>query len=235
VHVPAIEVQALTATIPALGTFVWGVVTSVNGADAAVRAAATDGGGPARGWAAVGDGTAAVLERAGLPVGFKPSTPRAEALAAELPVRPADLVLVLRGDLAGDGLATELRARGASVDDVIAYRTVEAPAASGPRLREALAAGIDAIVLTSGSTARGLIALAGTDAVDALGIPAICAGEPTASEARRLGFRTILVASSPGPDAIASAVTAALDAPAPDRPAHQPPTTALEVPAHGSN
>jgi len=105
---------------------------------------------------------------------------------------------VIRGDLADGGLAAILRARGARVDDVVAYRTVEAPATSLGPLRVAIDAGPPAgIVLTSGSTARGLAALAARAGVDLATIPAVCIGHETAGVARATGFRVAAVAARP--------------------------------------
>ncbi len=238
VHVPAVEIRhrpspALRAAARDLSAFAWGVVTSANGVQSVVRAGAVGSSGPERGWAAVGDATGAALEHAGLAVGFKPSSPTATRLAGELPIQQGDRILVVRGELAGDRLATSLRSRGARVEDVTGYETVEGPTASRARLRGALDAGIDAIVLTSASTARGLVALGRAIDVDVAGIRAVCIGEPTASEARRLGFGKVSVASSPAPDAIAAVLRDVLGTtaqrPAGDRRrASQP-----EVPAHG--
>ncbi len=249
VHVPTIEIRPLAAdglrsAAAAIDTFAWVVVTSVNGVDAAVRNGVGATTRPALGWAAVGDGTAAALTRAGVGVGFRPSSASAARLAAELPVRRGDRVLVIRGELAGERLAAELRARGALVDNVAAYATVEAPPASRPRLRGALARAMDAVVITSASAARGLVTLADEAGADVRDLPAVCIGAPSADEARRLGFRNVTVASSPATADIVTATeqvlatsnrnatTATTDAgPGSAAPACAAPQP--EVPAHG--
>jgi hypothetical protein len=77
-------------------------------------------------------------------------------VVSELPIRDGDNVLVVRGDLAGPDLADGLQHRGAVVDDVVAYRTLEAPPSSRSLLREAMAGhAFDAVLFTSGSTVRG--------------------------------------------------------------------------------
>ena len=66
------------------------------------------------------------------------------------------------------------------VDDVVAYRTLEAPATSRSLLRQAMAErAFDAVVFTSGSTVRGLGSLAASDGLDVTSIPAICIGPET--------------------------------------------------------
>ncbi len=192
-----------------LHTYAWVVITSANGARAILKAATrvlTELGAPS--WAAIGPATSGVLEHEGIEVQFQPSQSSATAMAAGLPVRPADRVLVVRGDLAGPGLATALRARGAEVDDVVAYRTREAPQSSRVLLRRALATGpVDAVVFTSGSTVRGLVKLAADESIDVLAIPAVCIGPETGDAARAAGFRVLAI--SPGPDSAALATATA--------------------------
>jgi uroporphyrinogen-III synthase len=164
-------------------------------------------------WAAIGPATRAVLEHAGITVAVQPSRATGNAMAVELPVVHGDRVLVIRGDLADKELAAALRARGAEVDDVVAYRTREAPASSGPLLRRALADGpIDAVVFTSGSTVRGLVALARTTSVDMSSIPSVCIGPETAADARVAGFSVLAVSAVPEASALAITTARALAA-----------------------
>ncbi|GAC1665097.1 MAG: hypothetical protein NVS9B8_05960 [Candidatus Limnocylindrales bacterium] len=193
-----------------LETYRWVVMTSANGA-AAILGSATrrppDPGDPS--WAAIGPASAAALEEEGVAVRFSPSRATASTMAAELPIDPGDRVLVVRGDLADGELAAALRVRGAEVDDVIAYRTHEAPESSRGLLRHALQHAVpDAVVFTSGSTVRGLLALARADALHVTTIPAVCIGPETAREATRAGFR--VVATSPRRDVTTLARTTAV-------------------------
>jgi hydroxymethylbilane synthase len=218
IAVPTIAVEdspaggALDDAARRIDDYEWVVVTSANGARAILAAAErvrTEPGRPS--WAAVGRATAATLEDAGLVVRFQPSDATASALAAELPIRDDDRVLVVRGDLAEPAAVDELRRRGATVDEVVGYRTREAPAVAGPALRAALAAGpIDAIVFTSGSTARGLRSLADREAIDVTSIPAVCIGAATAREAARAGFRVVAVSGAPDAATLADTVADAL-------------------------
>jgi uroporphyrinogen-III synthase/uroporphyrinogen III methyltransferase/synthase len=105
---------------------------------------------------------------------------------------------------------------------VVAYRTVEGPESSRIQLAAALDDGpIDALVLTSGSTVRGLLALAGEAETDERlrRTPVVAIGEPTAAVARSLGFTTVLAAPSPAAGDLAAFVASSLGfAPSSTRP-----------------
>jgi uroporphyrinogen-III synthase len=188
------------------------VITSANGARAILRAAEripTELGAPS--WAAIGPATRRVLEREGIEVELQPGQSSGIALAVELPVVAGDRILVVRGDLADEELAVALRARGAEVDDVIAYRTREAPESSRALLRSAIGDGpIAAVAFTSGSTVRGLVSLGDPESIDVRSIPAVCIGPETAEEARTAGFRILAVAPTPDSVALATATATAL-------------------------
>ncbi len=184
----AVEVEApggeLDRRAAELDRYAWVVVTSANGARAILAAADVSVSAEAPRWAATSS----------------------SALAAELPIRLGDRVLVVRGDLADAELATALRARGAKADDVVAYRTLEAPDDSRILLHRALMEGpIAAVVFTSGSTVRGLMTLAAAASVDVTSIPAVCIGPETADVARTAGFRLVVVSPSPDVAGLAAA------------------------------
>jgi len=218
VAVPTIAVEIdlprgdLDAAAAMLHTYVWVVTTSANGARAILTAATrmlTELGAPF--WAAIGPATRGVLEHEGIEVNFQPGQSSATAMAAGLPVGPGDRVLVVRGDLADEELAVALRARGAEVDDVIGYRTRVAPEGSRILLRRALAAGpIDAVVFTSGSTVRGLLALGRDETIDVMSMPCVCIGPATADEARAAGFRILAISPTPDSAALAEATARSL-------------------------
>jgi hydroxymethylbilane synthase len=218
IAVPAIAVELdrsgrdLDAAAGRLNTYRWVLVTSANGARAIVEAAIRTGGDlDAPSWAAIGPATARVLDRAGIEVRFQPSERSSDGLAAELPIVAGDRALVIRGDLAGDDLTALLRARGAEVDDVIGYRTSEAPEGSRELLRRAIADGpIEAVVFTSGSTVRGLRSLGQRESIDVGSIPAVCIGPETADAARAEGFRVVAVSPTPDATALAAATAGAL-------------------------
>ena len=195
-----------------LHTYRWVVITSANGARAILKAAErvlTELGAPS--WAAIGAATSGVLEEEGIEVAFQPTRHSGVAMAAELPVGAGDRVLVVRGDLADKDLAASLRARGAEVDVVIAYRTRQAPESSRLLLRRAAADGpIAAVLFTSGSTVRGLVALGRDESIDVLVFPSVCIGPETADEARAAGFRILAVSPTPAAAALAAATARVL-------------------------
>jgi uroporphyrinogen-III synthase len=220
VVVPTISVEIdppggrLDAAARELDAYTWVVVTSANGAKAIVTAAqrvSVDL--RTASWAAIGGATASVLERNVVEVRFRPSRADAQTLATQLPLHAGRDVLLLRGNLADDLLPERLRDRGATVTDVVAYRTIEGPAPARAILRDALAAGRpDAVLFASGSAARGLVALAEAE-LDVMSIPAICIGPETARETARLGFRVL--ATSPVADVASLAATTAATLPQP--------------------
>jgi hydroxymethylbilane synthase len=204
IRVPAISVELeppggeLDAAMRGLDTYRWVVVTSANGARAILRAservfAALE----TPRWAAIGRATRAILEHEGITIDLQPARASGAALADELPIEPGDRVLLVRGDLADAELPAALRARGAVVDEVVAYRTREAPEGSRALLRRAMDGGpIDAVVFTSGSTVRGLLRLARMESLDVASIPSVCIGPETAAEATDAGFSVIAVSVS---------------------------------------
>jgi len=223
VLVPTIAIESdppgreLDAAARHLDTYAWVVLTSANGARAILNAAKGKAAprlpAPPKAprWAAIGPATLDVLERGGIHVDLQPSRAHGRAIAHELPVVPGERVLVVRGDLADGGLAIALRARGAEVDDIVAYQTREAPASSRSLLRGALMDGpIDAVVFTSGSTVRGLVALARAVSVDVSSIPSVCIGPQTAADARSAGFSVLAVSASPGAATLAGTAASAL-------------------------
>lgn len=218
VPVPAIAIEfepprgELDTAAGLLHTYRWVVITSANGARAILKAAErilTELGAPS--WAAIGPVTRRVLEHEGIEVALQPSQASGIAMAIELPVVAGDRILVVRGDLADEELAGSLRARGAEVDDVIAYRTREAPESSRTLLRSATAdRPIAAVAFTSGSTVRGLVSLAKAESIDVRSFPAACIGPETADEARSAGFQILAIAPTPEAAALAAVTAAAL-------------------------
>jgi uroporphyrinogen III methyltransferase/synthase len=165
--------------------------------------------------AAIGPETAAELERRLERPAVVPAEYRAEGLLAAL--GDSDLrgrrVLLPRAAGARDVLPLELRARGASVDEVIAYQAVAPAPADVEGLRAALAAGaVDAVTFTSSSTVRNFAALVGGDAIAGMtraGRPLVaCIGPVTAETARELGMRVDVVPARYTAAALADALAA---------------------------
>jgi len=165
-------------------------------------------------FASVGPATDAALRAVGVIPAHRPSRATSGSLADSLPIGPGERILLPRGDLADEVLPARLRERGAVVDEVVAYRTEEAPDASVSSLRAALENGPVAVVVTSGSTVRGLVTLARRAGMaDALAeLNAVAIGNETAREAQRFGLAVVATATDPSPAAVADTVAAVVAA-----------------------
>ena len=180
------------ATGIADGTYDWVVFTSAN----AVAAVGAPRGSRV---ATVGPATAEAVRTLGLEPAFVPERFAAEEIAAGLEPLAGVRVLLPQADIADPGLAEELRRRGATVDAVTTYRTVEVE-----RTSEELAGlrAADAVVLTSGSAARSLARQGG--AGNAL---VVCIGPKTEAVAREAGLEVGLVARETTAEGIIHALT----------------------------
>ena len=188
----------------------WIAFTSQNGVDAffgALRRAGRDARalGTTR-VAAVGDATAAALERHGITADFIPSRATGECLARELPRVHGARVLLPHGSLAEERLADGLRARGAHIEAVVVYETQPLPLDA--RLREQVARA-GAITFASASSARFL--------ADALGeirpLPTtrlVAIGEQSAAAVRAAFGRVDATAAEPSLAGLVAAVVEAL-------------------------
>ncbi len=208
---------ALDGAILAVGAgmYQWVIFTSVNGVAAyADRLAARDLDvrALAARIAAIGPATAAALRARGIRPDFVPTEYVAEAVAAQIGDVADQAILLPRADIARPALADLLRAKGALVTEVAAYRTITPPldpatvahALSDPRP--------DAITFTSSSTVRGFVgALDGRDPATALaGIVVACIGPVTAATARDYGITPDVVATDYTLDGLIAALQAAL-------------------------
>ena len=173
----------------------WLVLTSANGARA-IAARLGDGVlPPGVRVAAVGPATAAALSAAGIGVDHVPDEFLTVAIVDGLGPLAGSRVVLARADAATPDLRQALAARGADVDDVVAYRTIVGPPTSRDRLRASLDDGLAGIAFTSGSTVRGLVRLASpVDRGRARALPALCIGPITARAARGEGFHVPVVA-----------------------------------------
>jgi len=192
----------LDQAIAQLPDYDWIIFTSVNGVEhfwarlVEVRpSSAGDGEGELsiRGKvAAIGPATADALRQRGAPVHLMPAEYRAEAILDEIDDVAGQRILLPRADIARPALADGLRATGARVDDVRAYRTVRGKPPSAAF--DALRAGVDVVTFTSSSTVRNFVSL--TEGLD-FGDPLIaCIGPVTAATAHELGLHVDLVAGT---------------------------------------
>jgi len=193
---------ALDQAIARLAEYGWVIFTSVNGVEhfwrrlenAGVHGRTPlnpTGFSPFQGKvAAIGPATAEALRQRGVTVDLMPAEYRAEAILEEIGRVAGQRILLPRADIARPALADGLRASGAQVDEVPAYRTVRGH--PPPAAFEALRAGVDVITFTSSSTVRNFMVL--TDGLD-YGYPLIaCIGPVTADTARELGLSVDVMA-----------------------------------------
>jgi uroporphyrinogen III methyltransferase/synthase len=197
---PAEDAGPLTAAARDLEAYDWVVLTSANGVAALERALR---GAPFRGpkVAAVGPATADAVRELGSEVAFVPAVFAAEDVAAGLGPVAGSKVLLPQADRASPELAIELRARGATVDAIAAYKTVTVE--PSPALREELERGADAIIVASGSAAQALATL---DVELAERTLLVCIGPKTAAAAREVGLPVGLMADEATADGIIQAL-----------------------------
>jgi uroporphyrinogen III methyltransferase/synthase len=178
----------------AAGAFDWVIFTSANGVEAFMTAL-LDGSRDLRALGgvrlcAVGTGTAERLGRYGLKVDLIPSEFRADAVVAalsQLSVLPRTRVLLPRADIGREVVADELRAGGAAVTDIVAYRTVledEHRDGAPDVYRMLLDGAIDVVTFTSASAVRNFARVYGAEQVsDLLKHTVVAAIGPVTSEA----------------------------------------------------
>jgi uroporphyrinogen III methyltransferase / synthase len=198
---PPADLTALDGACIEAGRFDWIVFTSGNGVDYFMdRLLAVSDVRELKGVriCTIGPSTASRLARYGIRVDLTPPEFRAEAVVEALKAT-GDLrgkrFLLPRADIARDLLADELRAAGAEVADVVAYRTT--PAApdrdGGPDIYGMLLnRQIDAVTFTSASTVRNFVAMLGREqAVDLLRTTVVASiGPVTAEAAQQLDIPT---------------------------------------------
>ena len=180
---PAVSFAALDAALERLAGYDVLLVTSANTA----RLLASRKAPPWRHqpWTvAMGPATADALLGAGLRVDLQPQPSIAESIVRELaPGAAGKRMLLPRAAVARELLPEALRAAGATVDVVEAYRTV--PASESRAVLEAVFAPgarlVDAVTFTSASTVVNWFALLGDQAVQALAGTKACSIGPITS------------------------------------------------------
>lgn len=168
-----------------LSQFDWIVFASTNAVDAVVSAARLS---RLPLIAAVGSRTAERLREHGLEATIVPSEFRAEALVDALTAQTPLVglrVLLPRSDVGRDAIADGLRAAGAVVTDVVAYRTIaESSDAGSPDVMQMLAnRELDAVTFTSGSAVRHFVGRYGPDSVALLRNTLVAVIGPVTAEA----------------------------------------------------
>jgi len=172
---------------PALksGRYEWVAITSPEAAGVFVEARASCGDAAvAAKVASVGAGTAQVLAGAGVPASFVPSKATGKTLAAELPEPSGEgRVLYPASALAADVVANGLAGRGIPIDRIDTYTTVPAEWSEADLARASACA---VVTFGSPSAVRVWAERVGTAAA------AVCIGETSAKEARRVRAQELL-------------------------------------------
>jgi uroporphyrinogen-III synthase len=200
VEVPVLEIQPpedwtpLDRALSRIARYDWLILTSANTvkalAERSISLGVSFAGLSGVGVAVVGEATAAAARKAGFPVTLIPESYVAESLVTALGTQVAGKrVLLARAAVARDVIPDALRAAGAEVDVVDAYRNA-IPQGTAERLRAALADGIDAATFTSSSSVTHL-----KDAVEAAGlgwplagVKAVSIGPITSATLREQGW-----------------------------------------------
>jgi uroporphyrinogen III methyltransferase/synthase len=203
---PPEDAAPLDEALRGLASYDYVIFTSTNTVDR-VRERLCGLGLDARGFAgarvaAIGEATAAKLLEIGLRADVVAAKFTAEGLLDALSAEEVagKRVLLPRAREAREVLPEGLRARGATVDVVEAYRTVR-PDVTGGAARRALDAiadpaatggKVDLLTFASSSTVRNLADILGPDGLaKARAIPAAAIGPVTAKTARELGFTIV--------------------------------------------
>jgi len=200
------------------GRFDWIVFTSANAIDAFMERLLA-GGRDMRALGGVkvccvGQATADVLADYGLTVDLTPTEYRAEAVLralAELGSVRGQKILLPHADIGREVIAEELRAQGADVTEVVAYRTVavDADREGEPDVyRMLLERSIDVVTFTSASAVRNFVRVLGAEpAADLLGSTVVaCIGPVTAEAAAQLNVATTIQPSSYTVPALVAAI-----------------------------
>jgi uroporphyrinogen III methyltransferase/synthase len=198
--VATVQTEPMDFNAGSLASCDWIVLTSVRG----VKALAELPPGPR--FAAVGSETARALRARGITPSHLPGRADGADLGDTLPDVKGKRIALVRASAASTDLPDRLRRRGATVEEVTAYRTVEGPRASADKLRDALAdPELAAVLFASGSAVRGFLDLGGSAR-----LPAITIGPRTTNSARELGFVVIAEAGAQSVSGLADAVVHAL-------------------------
>jgi uroporphyrinogen III methyltransferase/synthase len=212
---PAGDLRPLDAALDGLERYDVLLFASANAVAALAERARARGialGGRGLRVACVGARTAEAAAREGLGVELVPERSDGEGLAAALvaSLPPAGLRFLLpRSEIGRDALPDALRAAGAQVDAVAAYRTVAAGEGGDELCRRLEAGELHALTFTSPSTVASFLAMLRPAAREAAGRCLVAAvGETTAAALREAGLPAQVVARSPDARALAEALAA---------------------------
>jgi uroporphyrinogen III methyltransferase/synthase len=162
--------------------------------------------------AAVGSSTAAALRERGIDPDFVPEKFVGKEIALGLADVAGKRVCLLRAKVAGNELPDLLRDKGAEVMDVPVYDNV--PEEIGQEAAAELAAGIDIVTFTSGSTVSNFVAAVRNrpeNNIDLEGLPCACIGPVTAKVARETEMDVAVVADVHTTDGLFDVLVAYFD------------------------
>jgi len=163
--------------------------------------------------AAVGPATAKAARELGYDVEFTAEEATGRGLAAGLGEKVAGRnVLVPRSDRARGDLPEVLRGAGASVTDVVAYRTVPAGPEGAEAMERIRAGEVDVVALSSPSAFERLCEQMGMAALAELipqsGMALAAIGPVTAAAIRQAGLPVAIVPSKPSAESFVEALAA---------------------------
>ncbi|MFH0799619.1 MAG: uroporphyrinogen-III synthase [Pseudomonadota bacterium] len=196
IHIPLIEIcapsdgyAALDSAIAGIDLYAWIAFTSANGVVAFFSRLEGRSVPSGAKLAAVGPATATAIEESGAKVAVVPREHSSSGLLEEMLrlVRKGDRVLFPRALEGRELLADGLRAKGARVDVVEAYRTT-LPADAGRLTLLIAERGIDAAIFASPSAVENFVQIVGTERARGFAKNAelIPIGEVTAETIKRL-------------------------------------------------
>lgn len=221
-HQPTIRIESIESTemVEALdhavararsGAYDWVIVTSENAVDAVARAFADLGTPPSTRVAAVGAQTARQLLERRIEVDVTPGEDQhAGGLLASLDAfdLAGSRVLCLLGNRARAELADGLRKRGAHVEVVEAYRTVDVAEPDAEAMALIRSGKVDVVTFGSPSSVESLVRMLGVDLPALSGACLAAIGPITAKAMDAFGLTAHVIASVPDADGMVRAVHA---------------------------
>lgn len=218
VEVPVLEIQPPASYAPLdralrqLSSYNWLILTSANTVYAVADRAQEQGialsGAASLRVAAIGSATAEAAKEAGLAVSFVPESYVSESLVLGILERfEGWRILIARAAIARDVIPDALRAAGAEVEVVEAYRNV-LPASAPEQLRVALAQPVDVATFTSSSSVTHLAEAAAKAGIAFPfgGVPSISIGPITSQTLREMGWPPAAQAQRSDIDGLVAAV-----------------------------
>jgi uroporphyrinogen-III synthase len=204
---PAIEIEftdppELARAVARISEYDWVVFTSKNGVEAVFRLAREIRRKDKPRIAAIGPATAEALRRRGIEADLVPQRYVAEAILEALGDVSGLKILLPRSEIARRTLVDGLKARGAIVEEIAAYRTRSRSSPGATDSGEESLAAADAITFTSSSTVRGFV----ESRPMPRGAKIVCIGPITAKTAAEYGLRVDAVAERYTEDGLISAL-----------------------------